>query len=100
MRHRGRWARPDGLPPCIRTVVLENTFIHIPGIGPKKERNLWKSGIRTWDDFAKKFLAQPSFFAGTADDALVRTLEASRVAFDRRDFDFFAERLPRREHYR
>lgn len=80
--------------------MLENTFIHLPGIGLKKERNLWKIGIRTWDDFAKKFLAQPSFFAGTADDALVRTLEASRVALDRRDFDFFAERLPRREHYR
>lgn len=80
--------------------MLENTFIHIPGIGPKKERNLWKSGIRTWDDFANKFLAQPSLFTGTADDALVRTLESSRVALDCGDFDFFAERLPRREHYR
>jgi uncharacterized protein YprB with RNaseH-like and TPR domain/predicted nuclease with RNAse H fold len=80
--------------------VLENTFIHLPGIGLKKERNLWKIGIRTWDDFAKKFLAQPSFFAGMADDSLVRTLEASHVALERRDFDFFAERLPRREHYR
>jgi uncharacterized protein YprB with RNaseH-like and TPR domain/predicted nuclease with RNAse H fold/dephospho-CoA kinase len=80
--------------------VLENTFIHLPGIGIKKERNLWKIGIRTWDDFTKRFLAQPSLFSGTADDALIRTLDASRVALKRQDFDFFAERLPRREHYR
>jgi hypothetical protein len=78
--------------------VLENTFIHLPGIRIKKERNLWKIGIRTWDDFTKRFLAQPSLFSGTADDALIRTLDASRVALKRQDFDFFAERLPRREH--
>jgi uncharacterized protein YprB with RNaseH-like and TPR domain/predicted nuclease with RNAse H fold/dephospho-CoA kinase len=80
--------------------VLENTFIHLPGIGLKKERNLWKMGIRTWDDFSKKFLAQSSFFAGPAADPLIRTLEASRAALKHRNFDFFAERLPRREHYR
>jgi hypothetical protein len=38
--------------------------------------------------------------AQLADDALIRTLEASRIALKRRNFDFFAERLPRREHYR
>jgi uncharacterized protein YprB with RNaseH-like and TPR domain/predicted nuclease with RNAse H fold/dephospho-CoA kinase len=81
-------------------LVLENTFIHLPGIGRKKERNLWKIGIRTWDDFAKRFLAQPSLFSGTADDALIRTLEASRLALKQGDFDFFAKRLARREHYR
>jgi uncharacterized protein YprB with RNaseH-like and TPR domain/predicted nuclease with RNAse H fold len=80
--------------------VLENTFIHLPGIGLKKERNLWRIGIRTWDDFTKRFLAQRSFFCGTADEALIRTLEASQLALKLRDFDFFAERLPRREHYR
>jgi uncharacterized protein YprB with RNaseH-like and TPR domain/predicted nuclease with RNAse H fold/dephospho-CoA kinase len=80
--------------------VLENTFIHLPGVGLKKERNLWRLGIRTWDDFEKRFLAQRSFFVGTADEALIRTLEASRVALKRRNYDFFAERLPRREHYR
>jgi uncharacterized protein YprB with RNaseH-like and TPR domain/predicted nuclease with RNAse H fold len=82
------------------TLVLENTFIHLPGIGLKKERNLWKIGIRNWDDFAKRFLAQPSLFSGTADDALIRTLEASRLALKQGDFDFFAKRLARREHYR
>lgn len=80
--------------------MLENTFIHLPGIGLKKERNLWKVGIRNWDDFTKRFLAQSYLFPGIADDALIRTLEASRVALKQHDLDFFAERLPRREHYR
>ncbi len=30
--------------------MLPNTFIHIPGIGTKTENNLWKLGIRSWDD--------------------------------------------------
>ena len=80
--------------------MLENTFIHLPGIGLKKERNLWNIGIRTWDDFTKRFLAQPSLFSGMADEARIRTLEASRIALKQGDFDFFAKRLPRREHYR
>jgi uncharacterized protein YprB with RNaseH-like and TPR domain/predicted nuclease with RNAse H fold len=80
--------------------VLEHTFIHLPGIGPKKEKNLWNIGIRTWDDFSDKFLPQPSLFANNSDDALVRTLQASYIALKERDFDFFAQRLPRQEHYR
>ncbi len=31
--------------------MLERTFIHIPGIGPKTERAIWLRGIETWDDF-------------------------------------------------
>jgi hypothetical protein len=31
--------------------MLEQTFIHIPGVGPKTERELWQSGIRSWEDF-------------------------------------------------
>ncbi len=31
--------------------MLENTFIHILGIGPKTEQAIWRKGIRTWKDF-------------------------------------------------
>ncbi len=31
--------------------MLKNTFLHIPGIGPKTERLLWDSGTRTWEEF-------------------------------------------------
>src|SRR3954466_14525576 len=30
--------------------MLQNTFVHIPGIGPKTEQELWRSGIRSWED--------------------------------------------------
>ena len=33
--------------------MLESTFIHLPGIGAKKERALWEQGIRTWDDLER-----------------------------------------------
>ena len=29
--------------------MLQNTFIHIQGIGPKTEQRLWDSGLRDWD---------------------------------------------------
>ena len=31
--------------------MLPHTFIHLPGIGPATERELWDSGVLTWDDF-------------------------------------------------
>jgi uncharacterized protein YprB with RNaseH-like and TPR domain len=30
--------------------MLNETFLHLPGIGPLKERRLWKSGVSTWND--------------------------------------------------
>jgi uncharacterized protein YprB with RNaseH-like and TPR domain len=29
---------------------LENTFIHVPGIGEKTEKKLWRDGVRSWDE--------------------------------------------------
>ncbi len=31
--------------------MLQNTFLHIPGIGESIERRLWASRILSWDDF-------------------------------------------------
>ena len=31
--------------------LLDHTFIHIAGIGPKTERHLWDRGILTWEQF-------------------------------------------------
>ena len=38
--------------------MLQQTFIHIPGIGKQTEIELWGQGIRSWDDadrFEKRF---------------------------------------------
>lgn len=33
--------------------MLTRTFLHIPGIGPKRERDYWSDGITSWDDMLK-----------------------------------------------
>ncbi|MFH1215689.1 MAG: ribonuclease H-like domain-containing protein [Pseudomonadota bacterium] len=33
------------------TILLHNTFIHIPGIGEKTESQIWQAGIHTWDQW-------------------------------------------------
>ncbi|MFC1504190.1 ribonuclease H-like domain-containing protein [Spirochaetota bacterium] len=33
--------------------MLSNTFIHIPGIGYKHEKDIWKKGFLSWDDVLK-----------------------------------------------
>ena len=68
--------------------MLEHTFIHIPGIGPKTERHLWQHGILTW----KHFLSNRETPLSQARDALVRqNLETSLENKD--NIRFFLDRL-------
>lgn len=80
--------------------MLSSTFIHLPNIGAKKEHALWQAGVRTWDDYERRFLAQRQLFATENSDSIAAEIEASRRALERADFDFFGARLPQREHYR
>ncbi len=80
--------------------MLKNTFIHLPGVGSTKERALWEHGILTWDDFERAYLPQPTFFSTEDGETAQGVLTASRKALATGDMDFFAERLPKREHYR
>ncbi|MGH6662493.1 MAG: ribonuclease H-like domain-containing protein, partial [Rhodospirillales bacterium] len=80
--------------------MLKNTFIHLPGVGLKKEKELWEKGVLTWDDFEKSFLAQQGFFDLEIGENLTAQLAASREALAKHNYDFFAERLPKNEHYR
>lgn len=71
--------------------MLEQTFIHIPGIGPKTERELWEHGIQSWDDadrFEKRFGAVGARLQQKLDDYIPRSREAVR----KHDAAFF-ERL-------
>ena len=70
--------------------LLKHTFVHIPGIGLRTERNLWEQGIRTWDD------VDPAF--GDDRNAVARQLRRyipqSQQAVARHDISFF-DRLSR-----
>jgi uncharacterized protein YprB with RNaseH-like and TPR domain len=78
--------------------MLCHTFQHIPGLGERRERALWRRGISTWDDF----LAAPQRSGLSA--ALVHDAEAiihlSQEALRQGNIYFFAQLLPMREHWR
>src|SRR5205085_197704 len=71
--------------------MLQQTFIHIPGIGKLTELDLWNQGIRSWDDadrFEKRFGAVGARLQHKLDEYI----PLSREAIRRNDAGFF-ERL-------
>lgn len=75
--------------------MLQNTFLHIQGIGPKTERLLWRRGIQCWDDFFRR--TEPAF-----SDARDRFIEGElrRSVEHLGDIRFFEKRLPPGEFWR
>ena len=78
--------------------MLRHTFIHLPGVGPHRERTLWQQGILDWDRFLE-----------AAEDGLLRKgIYKSAVPLVRQSLDavaagdagFFHGRLPSRETWR
>ncbi|MBI4765737.1 MAG: ribonuclease H-like domain-containing protein [Deltaproteobacteria bacterium] len=69
--------------------MLENTFIHITGIGPKTEQLLWNRGIRTWQDFLDH---KKPVFSQERDSAIKRELENSLE--NRNNLRHFVQSLP------
>jgi uncharacterized protein YprB with RNaseH-like and TPR domain len=75
--------------------LLEHTFVHIPGIGPKTEQRLWKKGLLTWGDYLQ---ADNGFFS-PGRDAFVR--EHLEDSIENRDNAlFFQDRLASGDHWR
>ncbi len=77
--------------------MLENTFCHVPGIGPKTERRLWRSGVCCWRDALERRAAGVS---PARTESLAASLRESVARLDERDARYFHERLPSRESWR
>lgn len=78
--------------------MLRSTFQHIPRLGEKRERALWRRGIHTWDDFLadpKRSGLSPSMLQ----DAQA-VLWLSQEAISHGNIYFFTQLLPPREHWR
>ncbi|MFO0705561.1 MAG: ribonuclease H-like domain-containing protein [Nitrospira sp.] len=78
--------------------MLTSTFVFLSGIGPATERRFWQDGLLTWRDFLTQSTA-PGLSAHRKrwyDDALID----AESAFDKGRLDYFADRLPSREHWR
>ncbi|HYJ88790.1 MAG TPA: ribonuclease H-like domain-containing protein [Pyrinomonadaceae bacterium] len=80
--------------------MLTFTFRHFKGIGAKTERELWRSGVRSWQEFESRHAVQLSMFEMGAEDPEILDVWNSKKALDREDADYFAKSLPRQEHYR
>ena len=52
--------------------MLHKTLVHLPGIGPAKEKRLWDDGISHWDDLSA---AAPTLFRGSRLDAIRDALD-------------------------
>jgi uncharacterized protein len=75
--------------------LLEHTFIHIPGIGLKTERHLWRNGINTWNDFLR---TKKSPLLPARDFFVRQNVEASLK--NRNNIRFFTDKLPIAEIWR
>src|SRR5712692_628781 len=71
--------------------MLQQTFIHIPGIGKRTEFELWEHGIHSWDD-ADRFEKRFGAVGARLQQKLDEYIPLSRQAVRRKDAAFF-ERL-------
>ena len=78
--------------------MIQETFIHIAGIGYRIEERLWRSGIRTWDDFSAA--GQLPRIGPRLTRCIEEELERSREALRSGRHSYFARKLPSREHWR
>lgn len=79
--------------------LLRRSFQHLPGISVAKEARLWAEGISDWADLIRHIPVQLDMYRKRG-GALQSAVEASEEALANRDVAFFANRLPKREHYR
>ena len=78
--------------------MLQNTFVHIPGVGYKTELNIWKDHILNWEDYLNNFSRVQ--LSGSRKDRIAAHIMDSRNHFTRRNYRFFAQSLPKREIWR
>ena len=79
--------------------MLKNTFLHVPGVGPKTETKLWEKHIFSWTEFLKNERKVPGL-SRNGMNKIAQYLLDSIEAVKSNKIDFFAESLPRREWWR
>jgi hypothetical protein len=78
--------------------MLKHTFQHLHGIGEKTEKRIWAAGITTWEEFLKAPAQAP--VSRWQRELGCRELDASLVALERRDAQYFTDRLSSSLHWR
>ncbi len=78
--------------------MLTSTYIHIPHIGKTIEHRIWSSGIKTWSEFIEQQDTIP--ISAAKKETILAGIDESNDRLNARDFNFFANALPRSEHWR
>jgi uncharacterized protein YprB with RNaseH-like and TPR domain len=78
--------------------MLRNTFLHLPGVGPQKERAFWEQGILDWDGFLAN--TEEGRLRGRIRESTVALVRQSIAALSHRDAAFFKPLLPANESWR
>ncbi len=78
--------------------MLSHTFIHLHEIGQVTERQLWDSGVHTWDDFLVASDLPPR--ARSRRTKLLPTVAECVARLEQMDSAYFARAIPRRESWR
>src|SRR5687768_6612297 len=80
--------------------MLPFTFQHIRGISSRREQELWRMGIGSWDELEAAMAPQTFLFEDRPNLGIRSVLAQSRQAFQEKNVEFFCQRLSRQEHYR
>ena len=78
--------------------MLTSTYIHIPHIGKTIEHRIWSSGIKTWSEFIEQQDTIP--ISAAKKETILAGIDESNDRLNARDFNYFANALPRSEHWR
>jgi uncharacterized protein YprB with RNaseH-like and TPR domain len=78
--------------------MLDNTYIHIPGVGKSLERKIWAQGINTWEEFLEHEDRIPIPSARKA--RISEEIRKSSAHLAAKDCYFFSQCLPSTEHWR
>lgn len=76
--------------------MITSTFRGMPGIGPSRERELWRRGFRCWDDLPP----HGPILSPRLDDRLRAAVSEARQLLARGDLAALAARIPEAERWR
>jgi uncharacterized protein YprB with RNaseH-like and TPR domain len=78
--------------------MLTSTFLHAPGIGAATEKRIWEAGVSDWQRFLE--MQDEIGLPERQMSLLLPIVEESVDRFACEDYNYFANRLPNREHWR
>lgn len=78
--------------------MLNNTYIHIPGVGKGLEQKIWAQGIHTWEEFLEMEDRIP--IPSSRKAIICEEIRKSSEHLAAKDHCFFSQCLPSAEHWR